>query len=213
MRQPTGLQQHGPRWQAAATAAGVVIAAAAAAAAPVALAAATDAVRRRSQTARTARTGLQQTVGTNRATLPLAGHADLEARVHPAVVAIPYISRDDEQTIRDFLTAGRPVLLVGSSMVGKTKMAAQVITKSFGSWPTVIPDSKTALADLDAHDISINESVVWLDDLDRLIGADGITDEALRRLVAAGNVLIATIRVAEYDRFQPTDKFRPPEWT
>ena len=42
-------------------------------------------------------------------------------------------------------------------MVGKTKMAAQVITKSFGSWPTVIP-GKTALADLDAHDISINES-------------------------------------------------------
>ena len=52
--------------------------------------------------------------------------------------------------MRALLRAGRPVLL-GSSMVGKTKMAARVIADEFGSWPVAIPDSKTALADLDAR--------------------------------------------------------------
>jgi hypothetical protein len=171
-----------------------------------------DSARRRREGARAARTGLQQTTGPGGAVLPLAAHADLEARVHRTVLAIPYIHRDDEQAIRDHLAAGRPVLLVGSSMVGKTKMAAHVITGTFGSWPAVIPDSKTALADLNAQDISIRRSVIWLDDLDRLIGAGGITDGALRRLAAAGNVIVATIRAAEYDRFQPTDRRRLPEW-
>ena len=44
------------------------------------------------------------------------------------------------------------------------------------------------------------------------MGAGGITDGALYRLVGAGNVIIGTIRAAEYDRFQPTDQLRLPEW-
>ena len=46
------------------------------------------------------------------------------------------------------------MLLIGSSMVGKTKMAARVVAEEFGSWPVVIPDGKTALADLDARDVN-----------------------------------------------------------
>jgi hypothetical protein len=76
----------------------------------------------------------------------------------------------------------------------------------------VIPDSKTALTDLDAKDITLQHSVLWLDDIDRLIGAGGITDGALRRLAAAGNIIIGTIRAGAYERFQPSDQLRPPEW-
>ena len=125
---------------------------------------------------------------------------------------IPYIHRDEEDTIRAHLRARRPVLLIGSSMVGKTKMAARVIAEEFGSRPVAIPDSKTALADLDAKDITLQGTVIWLDDIDRLIGADGITDGALRRLAAAGNVIVGTIRARAYDQFQPSDQLRPPEW-
>ena len=128
------------------------------------------------------------------------------------MLAIPYIHRDEEDAIRAYLRAGRPVLLIGSSMVGKTKMAARVIAEEFGSWPVAIPDSKTALADLDARDISLRDSVIWLDDIDRLIGAGGITDGALRRLAAAGNVIVGTIRAGAYERFRPSDQLRPPEW-
>lgn len=162
--------------------------------APPALAAASQASQRRLEEARAARTGLQGTTGGNGSILPAARSADLGARVHQTVLAIPYIHRDEEDTMRALLRAGRPVLLIGSSMVGKTKMAARVIADEFGSWPVAIPDSKTALADLDARDISLRDSVIWLDDIDRLISAGGITDGALRRLAAAGNIVVGTIR-------------------
>ena len=97
------------------------------------------------ETARTTRAALQGTTGADGSMLPTVTSAGLEARVHPTVVTIPYIHRDQEEVICDHLRAGRPVLLIGSSMVGKTKMAAQVIIREFGDRPTAIPDSKTAL--------------------------------------------------------------------
>jgi hypothetical protein len=54
--------------------------------------------------------------------------------------------------------------------------------------------------------------VIWLDDIDRLIGAGGITDGALRRLAAGRNIIVGTIRARAYDRFRPSDQLRLPEW-
>jgi len=190
----------------------ILVTAAAAAVAPPALAAASLASQRRREAARTARAGLQGTIGAGGSVLPTAESADLKVRVHQTVLAIPYIHRDEEDTMRALLHAGRPVLLIGSSMVGKTRMAAQVIAEEFGSRPVAIPDTKTALADLDARDISLRGSVVWLDDIDRLIGPGGITDGALRRLAAAGNIIVGTIRAGAYGRFRPSDQLRPSEW-
>jgi predicted negative regulator of RcsB-dependent stress response len=190
----------------------VVVTATAAAAMPPALAALSQVLQRRQEMGRAARAGLQGTTGTGGRKLPAAGAADLEARVHQMVLPIPYIHRDEEDTIRAHLHARRPVLLIGSSMVGKTKMATRVITEEFGSWPVAIPDSKTALTDLDAKDFTLQHSVIWLDDIDRLIGAGGITDGALRRLAAAGNIIVGTIRARAYDQLRPSDQLRPPEW-
>jgi hypothetical protein len=190
----------------------VVVMAVAAAAMPPALAALSQASQRRQEIGRTARAGLQGTTGTDGDKLPAAGTADLEARVHQTVLPVPYIHRDEEDTIRARLRARRPVLLIGSSMVGKTKMAARVIAEEFGSWPVAIPDSKTVLADLEAKDAALQDSVIWLDDIDRLIGAGGITDGALRQLAARGNIIVGTIRAKAYDRFRPSDQLRLPEW-
>jgi hypothetical protein len=166
---------------------------------PPALAALPQMSRRRQEIGRAARAGLQATTGTDGRSLPSAGSADLEGRVHQTVLPIPYIRRDEEDTIRAHLRARRPVLLIGSSMVGKSKMAARVITEEFASWPVAIPDTKTALADLDAKDIKLQDSVIWLDDIDRLISVGGITDGALRRL-AGGNIIVGTIRTRAYDQ-------------
>jgi len=97
-------------------------------------------------------------------------------------------------------------------MVGKTKMAAQVLAEEFISWPVAIPDSKTALAEMDAKDVTLQDSVIWLDDINRLIGAGGITDGALRRLATSGNVIVGTIRARAYDQLRPSDQLRLPEW-
>ena len=227
-----------PRWPVTLTVVGVIIAGGAAAVAtwphawwwlvvvmavaavviPPALAALSQALEGRQgrlkEIARAMRIALQGTTGTDRSKLPAAGTADLEARVHQTVLPIPYIKRDKEDTIRAHLHGGRPVLLIGSSMVGKTKMAARVITEDevFATWPVAIPDSKTALADLDAKDVTLKGSVIWLDDIDRLIDPGGITDGALRRLADARNIIIGTIRAGAYDQLRPSDQLRPPEW-
>ncbi len=227
-----GLRSRWPRWPVTLVVVGVIVAGGAAAVAkwphawwwlvvvmavtaavmPPALAALTQASQRRQEIGRAARAGLQGTTGAGGDKLPAARTADLEARVHQTVLPIPYIHRDQEDTIRTHLHARRPVLLIGSSMVGKTKMAARVIAEEFGSWPVAIPDSKTVLADLDARDAALRDSVIWLDDVDRLIGAGGVTDGALRRLAAAGNIIVGTIRASAYDRFRPSDQLRLPEW-
>ena len=227
-----GLRSRWPRWPVTLVVVGVIVAGGAAAVAkwphawwwlvvvmavtaavmPPALAALSQASQRRREIGRAARAGLQGTTGAGGGKLPAARTADLEARVHQTVLPIPYIHRDEEDTIRAHLHASRPVLLIGSSMVGKTKMAARVIAEEFGSWPVAIPDSKTVLAELDARDAALRDSVIWLDDVDRLIGAGGVTDGALRRLAAAGNIIVGTIRASAYDRFRPSDQLRLPEW-
>src|SRR5580700_5259297 len=145
----------------------IVVTAVAAAVMPQALAVLSQALRRRHEMAQAARSGLQGTTGTAGDKLPTAGAADLETRVHQTILPIRYVHRDEEETIRAHLSARRPVLLIGSSMVGKTKMAARVIADEFGSWPVAIPYSKTTMADLDAKDVTLQDSVIWLDDIDR----------------------------------------------
>lgn len=183
-----------------------------AAVAPVALSGLTAAHQRRVETARAVRQGLQSTMGSAGDVLPLAVEANLDARVHRAVLELPYIHRDAEDEVRTHLKAGRPVLLVGSSMVGKTRMSATLIRGMFPTRKVVIPDTKESLPSLDAGDVLVREAVIFLDDIDRLVGQDGITDGALHRLMAAGNIIIGTIRAGVYDRFKPTDRLRPPEW-
>jgi tetratricopeptide (TPR) repeat protein len=226
-----GLRSRWPRWPVTLAVTGVIIAGATAAVAkwphawwwlivvmavaaavvPPALAALWQGSQRQREIARTARAGLQETTGTSGRTLPAASSVDLEARVHQTVLPVPYIHRDEEDTIRAHLRAGHPVLVIGSSMVGKTKMAARIIAEDFGSWPVAIPDTKNALAELDAIDVKLQGTVIWLDDIDRLIRGGGITDGALRRL-AAENIIVGTIRARGYDQFLPSDQLRPPEW-
>jgi hypothetical protein len=171
-----------------------------------------DARQRTADTARVVRANVQASHGPAGGDLPTVGAVDLATlRVHTAVVDVPYLARDDELQLRELLRQGRPALLVGSSMVGKTRMAAEVVKDLFPERPILIPDSKKALAALDAADLTVTGCVIWLDDLDRLIGADGVSDGALRRH-AAGNVIVATLRATLYDRYLPTDQLRSPEW-
>ena len=227
-----GLRSLWPRWPVTLAAGGVIVAGGAAAVAkwpnawwwlivvivvaaavmPPALAALSQASQRQREIEGAARTGMQGTASRDGGKLPTAEAADLEARVHQTVLSIPYIRRDEEATIRAHLRARRPVLIIGSSMVGKTKMAARIIAEEFSSWPVAIPDSKTSLADLDAKDVALQNSVIWLDDIERLIGAGGITDGALRRLIATGNIVVGTIRARAYDGFRPSDQLRLAEW-
>jgi len=136
-----------------------------------------------------------------------------DLRVHTAVVEIPYLPRTvKEHEVEDFLRAQQPILIVGPSMVGKTRLAAAVVAQVLPDRPLLLlPDTPTALIDLDKADIVPRGHVIWLDDLDRFFSGGGISAGLVRRL-RQSNWLVATLRAHEWDRFQPTDHLRPPEW-
>jgi len=85
--------------------------------------------------------------------------ADPEARVHRAIVRLPYIRRDVENEIRTYLASGQPVLLVGPSMVGKTRIAATLIKEMLPTRDLLIPDSKDALVSLGAPAATLRTAV------------------------------------------------------
>ena len=135
----------------------------------------------------------------------------LGMRVHRAVFPLPYISRDAEGEIVRYLGEGRPVLLVGPSMVGKTRMAAAVITSAFVERECLMPETREALAALGAAHAKTHGAVIFLDDIGRLLGAGGIAQAEFDSL-SRKNAVIGTIRAHEYDGYLPTSQFRLPEW-
>jgi len=81
--------------------------------------------------------------------LPLVGEFDDPAlRVHRAQVSVPYLRRDAEQELVAALQARDPVLVIGPSMAGKTRMAAEVLRLRYGDWPMLVPQGKKALGGL-----------------------------------------------------------------
>lgn len=124
---------------------------------------------------------------------------------------LPYLRRDRQSELRDRLVEGHPVLVVGHSMSGKTRMALEVVRKLYGSWPVWIPQRPDGVGELLAKGQPRN-AVVWLDDLESFLTASKpCTAASLRMLEAAGCRVVATIRTSEYDKFQPTGEIRPPQ--
>lgn len=137
--------------------------------------------------------------------------AHLEMRVHRTVFSLPCIERDVEAEIRGYLQKGRPVLLVGPSMVGKTRIAATVIKNAYDEQAWLIPGTKEALAALGSAAPPAHDAMIFLDDIERLLGVGGITQAEFFGL-AKRNVIVGTVREHKYDAYLPTDQLRLLEW-
>jgi hypothetical protein len=97
---------------------------------------------------------------------------------------------------------------------GKTirhRLAAKVVKQLYPERPILIPEPPAGLANLDKADMIPRGHVIWLDNLDRFLGGGELTAGLIQRL-ASSNSVIATLRAKEWDRFQPTDQLRPPQW-
>ena len=146
--------------------------------------------------------------------LPLVREAQpAQLRVHAAQVQVRYIERDVQPMVADALGRGRGVVLVGHSMAGKTRLAAQVVQQRFPDAPLLIPESGKALRELMDEGLDVAGVVVWLDDLERFLGPDGFTTVQLDRLTSGKGILVTTIRSDEWEKaYLPRDKIRPPGW-
>jgi tetratricopeptide (TPR) repeat protein len=145
--------------------------------------------------------------------LPLIWTVGLDQlRVHAARVQVPYIKRDQQDELEKSVGPEKAVLVVGHSMSGKTRLAAQVVKRKFPDAPLVAVESGKALQELFDGGLDPAGTVVWLDDLERFLGADGLTVNLLNRLTTGRAIVVATIRTEQRETYRPQDKLRPPEW-
>jgi tetratricopeptide (TPR) repeat protein len=122
----------------------------------------------------------------------------------------PYIPRDaDTQVLRALRVPRRFVLIVGEAAAGKTRTACELLLRHAPQLPLVVPrsDLTDGLASLiEAYEGWPNrppEAVLWLDDLQRFLGAKGLTAQTLRRAQDLGLGVVATIRRRELEKFRP----------
>jgi len=152
-------------------------------------------------------------VSGGRAQLPRVRDVALDQlRVHAARVEVPYIERDQQDKLEGAVGPGRAVLVVGHSMSGKTRLAAEVVKQKFPDAPLVTAESGKALRELFDRGLDPEGLVVWLDDLERFLGGGGLTVGLLDRLITGRAIVIATIRILQRETYRPSDKLRPPEW-
>ncbi len=135
-----------------------------------------------------------------------------QLRVHAAQVQVPYIERDQQGKLEAAVGPGQAVLVVGHSMSGKTRLAAKVVKRKFPDALLVAAESGKALRELFDGGLDPAGLVVWLDDLERFLGADGLTVGLLNRLTTGGAIVVATIRVGQQELYRPWNELRPPEW-
>jgi tetratricopeptide (TPR) repeat protein len=132
--------------------------------------------------------------------------------VHAAVAEVAYVRRSAGKEVEAALDSGQPVLILGESMAGKTRLAVEVLRHRYGRRGLVVPDHTrkgSARALLDAR-LDLSHAVMWLDDLDRYLGDAGLT---VGRLADPRRpVMIATMRLSEYEKYRPRGAVRPPEW-
>ncbi|WP_370219296.1 tetratricopeptide repeat protein [Kitasatospora sp. GAS1066B] len=111
------------------------------------------------------------------------------------------------------MTQSQFVLLLGESTAGKTRLAYESVRKLFPDRLFVRPLDKAALpaafAQIRRH--RRLASLLWLDDLECYLGADGITEPALTALLAKqkGQVtVVATMRAEEHRRYDAREESR-----
>lgn len=124
--------------------------------------------------------------------------------VHPAVGMPEFIPRDITPRLCDLLRRDRFVLIVGESTAGKSRAAYEAMRVLCPEHRLVYPAGKEAIPAAVRTAQETSHCVLWLDDLERFLGADGLTGAAVSGVlgVRGGNRLIlATMRAEEYAKY------------
>ncbi|GAA0260132.1 hypothetical protein GCM10009527_065080 [Actinomadura nitritigenes] len=142
--------------------------------------------------------------------VPRVDEADPEALgVHPAIRVPrqpageqpPYVPRDLDPELNGLLRRGGLVVIRGRSGAGKTRTAFEAVRGAFPGHDLLVPRNAAALRALAESGAEPRDTVVWLDDLDRFLGAGEVGQQLDQQLVArlcpggrSDVVIIATLR-------------------
>lgn len=131
-----------------------------------------------------------------------------EGDTHAADARVPpFVRRDRSGEIEEALRTHEFVLIVGESTAGKSRAAFEAVRTVLPGATLIAPDPAHPAA-LQAVETALRrwrDTVVWLDDIERYLGAGGLTSYRLRGLTGPGNgrrtVAVGTIRAQERARY------------
>src|SRR6266487_1770524 len=123
-----------------------------------------------------------------------------------------YIPRDIDAELHAAIARGGLVLVEGDSTAGKTRAAYEAMRRMPGDTSVLVPTELESLqelvdnglldpATLKTLGIKLGDLVIWLDDLERYLGMNGLTVRLLHSLTSSSAdnvVLLATMRASEY---------------
>lgn len=134
---------------------------------------------------------------------PAEAAADSSHQASPSSLT-PYIPRDVDEELRSAVRRERLVVIVGESTAGKSRAAFEAIRSQAPDHLLAVPSGRESLAAVTTRLSDSRRSVLWLDDLERFLGPGGLTPAAVAGLTMRPGhrtILLATMRVSEYERF------------
>ena len=114
-----------------------------------------------------------------------------------------YVPREVDAGLRELLAKGGFVLLAGDSTAGESRAAFEAVTATLPGHVLICPSGREAIGEAVDRAAQARRCVLWLDDLERYLGAGGLTAAQLGRLLTGEGhhrVIVATIRSAERAR-------------
>ncbi|MFC7304251.1 tetratricopeptide repeat protein [Streptomyces monticola] len=115
----------------------------------------------------------------------------------------PFVRRDREDDVHAAIRRGGFILIVGDSTAGKTRLAYEALRNLCPGHALASPAPAGIAALLPAVQRE-KQVVVWLDDLERYLGGQGLTPALLARLLGDGSrevLVMATMRTHEHQQF------------
>ncbi|WP_433833314.1 tetratricopeptide repeat protein [Actinoplanes sp. CA-015351] len=115
-----------------------------------------------------------------------------------------YVERDIDRELGLMLKRHGFVLVVGESAAGKTRAAYEAMRQHLPRHLLLVPSAAAPLTDLLDVFARTRRSVLWLDDLERYLGTNGLTAALLTTMRLDGRSqrrIVATMRTEELGRF------------
>jgi eukaryotic-like serine/threonine-protein kinase len=115
----------------------------------------------------------------------------------------PYVPRDIDPGLHQALLGSGFILLVGAAAVGKTRTAYEAIRAVLPDHVFIAPGRSDDIPAAVRAARAERHCVLWLDSLQRYLGAGAITSQAIAELLAGDGhhrVVLATLRAAEESR-------------